>query len=288
MADKMSQTDVESYFLETGVIIDGLKPFTPESFQLRSRNLLLMASRFAIINFARWVSLGGVERAASLVKTLTAKELAYFERKKMLHVFADVFPVMNMEAVLEASLMISSMKALLEMIGNPLGKYQFTWNIIDTFPMAFLADYNYAGALIHVVCTKLQFGMLTQDTLDRLHKIHGKGCPARHAWWVALSREVIVEEIDSKVEMVVSEIYGLVDEAPLEARAIIQENISSKLAKIESLRTVFLDSCFELELTPPTLQSERLKELRGGLTLLRSAIDDLTTVYTFLLKQSGL
>lgn len=284
MAENMSQTEVEDYFLETGVILDGLKPFTPETFPFRSRGLLLKASRFAIVNFARWVGLGSLDRAASLVETLSADELVYFERKKILHVFAEVFPLMNMESVVKASLMISTMKVLLGKIGEPDGKYKFTWKIVDTFPVAFLSDHNYAGALIDVVCTKLHFDHLTQDTLDRMHKIHGKGCPPRHAWWVALSREVIMEEVEGRVFSMTSEISRLLEGVSSEARKEVQETIDSKVAKIESLKEAFIDACFELELAPLSLHSERFNELRQDLYCLRSAVDELTSAYSFLVK----
>lgn len=269
--------EAEKYFLETGIILDGVAPFSPESFADRSPALLMKASRRSIVNLAHWMELGGIERAKGLVSKISAKELSYFERKKILHVFDQLFPLMNMEAVIAADLLQVNMVRLLGKIGEPKSTFGFTWELLDELPASFFANYSYAAALIEVVCKKFMYHQLPDQTITILRKLYGDGIPKKKVWWTRIAADLHVSEQQERVRAIIADI-----KSAGEQQEALSTEINLKLAEIEIVEGNFQEFCFglESELKNPF----PAEEARRAVDIYIDAVDSLLSIHTFHIK----
>ncbi len=270
---ELTQPEAEDLLITQSIIIDGVAPFIPEQFGKRSRGLLGRVSRKAISNIAKWAMLGDINRAAKIIETFTADDLKRFERLKIIHVFDQVLPLMNIEAVVNADLLTDTMVQML----NSIETSKFGWDVLSKFDRSFFENQSYAYALIRVLCNHLAFTKIPYGVVTLLREIYGDGIPRRMSGWIGLVNKVIIEEQSERIRLTIDQIGSLSKKSDI-------DKIEAKKKVIQAREEELNAICFEYELTVMTRSGISISEIEQAKKQYVSAVDDLIAIYRFVIR----
>lgn len=280
---EINQAEVEDYFIKTGTIMDGIAPFTCDEFGNRRPDLLMNASLKGTNNFAIWIQLGDFKRAEKIVATLTTDDILSFDRAGQIHLFSQVFPLFNMDAMISANLPTSSMMRLLNSIAETGASYKFDWSILEKLPNAFFENFSYASAVLQIVCKKLQFYQMPASVLEVLNSIYGDRIGKRQSNLATVAKDLIDEEQQGRFQSIERGIQRIMQEDPTLSYNIFFELESTK-EKVKVAREAFLDHCFEIEMAQRDEIDDIMTKLRESRDHYIKSIDGFSKVHAKLIK----